>query len=82
MRRDTHHETHAVARIGWLRAAILENVEETINDLLEQSPILRHQAESGAVTLVGAYYELSSGRVVFSDVITSPITGTHATHTH
>ena len=23
MRRDTHRETHSVARIGWLRAAIL-----------------------------------------------------------
>ena len=74
--------TASVPEAQRLRAAILENVEETINDLLEQSPILRHQAESGPVTLVGAYYELSSGRVVFSDVITSPITGTHATHTH
>lgn len=55
-----------------LRAAILENVEETINDLVTRSAALRHLAESGRVTLVGAYYELASGRVHFSDPVHVP----------
>lgn len=59
-----------------LRAAILENVEETINDIFEQSPALRRHAEAGTVTLVGAYYEQASGRVVFSEVVQPPVTGT------
>ena len=55
-----------------LRAAILANVEETINDLLEQSTILKHLAESGQVTLVGAYYELTTGRAHFSEPVRMP----------
>lgn len=55
-----------------LRGAILANVEETINDLLEQSAILKHLAESGQVTLVGAYYELSTGRAHFSEPVRMP----------
>jgi carbonic anhydrase len=55
-----------------LRGAILANVEETINDLLEQSAILKHLAESDQVTLVGAYYELSTGRAHFSEPVRMP----------
>lgn len=57
---------------GRLRAAILKNVEESVNDLLADSPILRHQAGSG-MTIVGAYYELSSGRVYFSEPAPVPV---------
>jgi carbonic anhydrase len=55
-----------------LRAAILANVEETINDMLEQSAILKHLAESGQVVLVGAYYELATGRAHFSEPVRLP----------
>lgn len=57
---------------GRLRAAILENVAETINALLDESPVLKHAATSGAVGLVGAYYELGTGRVHFSDMVAPP----------
>ena len=57
-----------------LRDAILSNVEETINDLLEQSAIIKHLAESGQVVLVGAYYELSTGRAHFSEPVRVPRT--------
>ena len=50
-----------------LRGAILANVEETINQLLETSPLLKRMAESQQIVLVGAYYELASGRVYFSE---------------
>jgi carbonic anhydrase len=56
-----------------VRAAILANVEESINDLLEQSAILRHLAASGKLTLVGAYYELASGRAHFSEPVAAPL---------
>jgi len=54
---------------GRLRAAILENVEETINELLRSSVTLKFKSATNAVTLVGAYYELATGRVHFSDVV-------------
>ena len=50
-----------------LRAAILANVEETINQLLETSQMLKRMAEGQQLVIVGAYYELASGRVYFSE---------------
>lgn len=59
-----------------LRAAILENVEEQINELLEGSPLLKRKAEAGELALVGAYYELTSGSVHFSEIVkVAPTTG-------
>jgi carbonic anhydrase len=52
-----------------LRTAILKNVEETVNDLLDNSAALRHLSETGTIALVGAYYELSTGRVYFSEPV-------------
>ncbi|MEO8481045.1 MAG: carbonic anhydrase [Acidobacteriota bacterium] len=59
----------ARADAAGLRAAILKNVEDTVNDLMDDSAILRHMADSGSLGLVGAYYELSSGRVYFSEPV-------------
>jgi carbonic anhydrase len=55
-----------------LRAAILENVEETINDLLTKSATLRHLSDAGQIKLVGAYYELATGRAHFSEIVHVP----------
>jgi carbonic anhydrase len=55
-----------------LRAAILENVEETLNDMLVESEILRAAGRTGEVTFVGAYYEMTSGRVQFSEPLQIP----------
>jgi carbonic anhydrase len=52
-----------------LRAAILRNVEDTVNDLVDDSAIVKTLAQAGKVTLVGAYYELASGRVHFSEPV-------------
>ena len=52
-----------------LRAAILANVEQVINDAMGGSPILRLAATTGRLQVVGAYYELASGSVVFSDPV-------------
>ena len=48
-----------------MRAAILENVEETLNDMITGSAILRELGQKGHVTFIGAYYELGSGKVYF-----------------
>lgn len=50
-----------------IRAAILKNVEDSINDLVTESAILRHMAETGKLGFVGAFYELSTGRAHFSE---------------
>jgi len=54
-----------------LRAAILANVEESINDLVSESHILRHLVETHKLAIVGGYYELGSGRVFFSEPVES-----------
>jgi carbonic anhydrase len=59
----------ASADAAALRSAILKHVEDTVNDLMDQSPILRRLADGGSLGLVGAYYELSSGRVYFSEPV-------------
>jgi carbonic anhydrase len=61
--------TRSAPEASRLRAAILENVEDSVNDLLEGSAILRRAAESGTLQLVGAYYELGTGRVYFSEPV-------------
>ena len=60
-----------------LRAAILANVEQVINDALGGSQILRHAVQSGSLQVVGAYYELSSGRVMFSEPASASPTASH-----
>ena len=55
-----------------LRGAILAHVEETINQILESSAVVRRRAESGQLTIAGAYYELTSGRVHFSEPVRVP----------
>jgi carbonic anhydrase len=52
-----------------IRSAILANVEQSINDALAGSAMLRSAVDSGALQIVGAYYEMASGRVTFSDPI-------------
>lgn len=59
-----------------LRGAILANVEQVINDAMSGSQILRQAATSGHLQVVGAYYELGSGHVVFSE----PVGTTAAAH--
>ena len=66
-----------------MRAAILANVEETLNDMVSGSRILREFATQGKVHFIGAYYELSSGQVYFSEpVVLSPSSEPHATGGH
>ena len=60
-----------------LRVAILRNVEESLNDVVDGSPILKKMLEEGELGIVGAYYELASGRVHFSEAVTKATSGAH-----
>jgi hypothetical protein len=55
-----------------LRLAILENVEESINTIIGSSATLRQLSEANKLLMVGAYYELASGRVLFSQPVAVP----------
>lgn len=52
-----------------VRAAVLANVEQVINDLLGASALLRTGVQSGRLQVVGAYYDSGTGQVVFSEPV-------------
>ena len=54
-----------------IRDLILANVEQVINDAMTGSPALQRMVDTGQLGIVGAYYELVSGRVMFSDMVRS-----------
>lgn len=60
---------HGAADAKELRGAILANVEQVINDAMGGSQILRQAVTAGHLQVVGAYYELASGTVVFSEPV-------------
>lgn len=63
-----------------LTAAILANVDEQIQDTLKSSAILREMVEHKTLEIVGAYYELESGRVTFSSPSKAEMKAGHAGH--
>jgi len=42
-----------------------KNVELTIADILNQSPVINELVKQGVVKIVGAFYDLNSGKVIF-----------------
>jgi carbonic anhydrase len=44
-----------------------KNVELTIADILNQSPVISDLVKQGKVKIVGAYYDISDGKVSFMD---------------
>lgn len=46
-----------------LAAAIKDNVWQAIADMLEQSPIIREKVKAGQVRVVGAVYDIDTGKV-------------------
>jgi carbonic anhydrase len=55
-----------------LKEAVLANVEEVVNGLIAKSAIIKHMVADKKIDVVGAYYELGSGRVYFSESIALP----------
>jgi carbonic anhydrase len=48
-----------------VQAAVEENVRRTVGDLLERSDVLAEMVQSGEIAVVGAIYELDTGRVTW-----------------
>ncbi len=65
-----------------MRAAVLANVEESLNDLLAGSAVLRDHGKEGHVAFVGAYYEAASGKTYFSEPVGPSPAEPHATGGH
>ncbi len=60
-----------------MRDAILANVEQVVNDVLANSAVVKHLAGAGSLQVVGAYYELGTGRVRFSQPVAAGATPGH-----
>jgi carbonic anhydrase len=56
-----------------IKSLILANVEQVINDAMAGSPLLQRLVDTGELGVVGAYYELVSGRVMFSEMVRSEV---------
>jgi carbonic anhydrase len=56
--------------VDQVKALVLDNVEQVVNDTLAKSPLVRGLVDAGELEIVGAYYESLSGRVVFSEPVT------------
>jgi carbonic anhydrase len=57
------------ADLDHLRDAVLANIEEVVNDILASSAVVKHLVGNGTVQMVGAFYELDTGRVRFSKTV-------------
>lgn len=64
-----------------LRDAILANVEQVVNDVLAKSAIITHLHAAGKLEIAGAYYELESGRVRFSEAVPPAAAPSHSAAT-
>ncbi len=62
-------ETEHADRDVWLNAAVARNVQESVRDLQEQSMLLTSAVQSGKIGIVGAVYDLHSGRVSFQEAL-------------
>jgi carbonic anhydrase len=51
-------------------SAVYASVEQTVQDILDRSPILFEMSRAGKVTVVGAVYQLQTGKAIFSKPIT------------
>jgi carbonic anhydrase len=54
-----------------VKTLVLANVEQVINDAMVKSPALQHLVDAGRLSVVGAYYELVSGRAIFSEPVSA-----------
>ena len=51
----------------FINLAIEENVRQTVADILEQSDVMSEMVDNGELLIVGAVYDLSTGRVRWLD---------------
>ena len=49
----------------WINEAITENVNQSIKDILRKSKIVSHLVQEGKVKIIGAIYDVETGKVIF-----------------
>lgn len=52
---------------GYENRVIIENVRQTVRDIQSRSPVLTELVESGQLKVVGAWYDLATGKVHWLD---------------
>lgn len=52
---------------GYVDSVVRTNVTMTIDEMLEESPVLKNLLDEGEIMVVGAYYDLDTGKVTFLD---------------
>ena len=52
---------------GFVDDVVKTNVSSTIEEMLLESPVLKSMKEEGKIKIVGAYYDLDTGKVTFMD---------------
>lgn len=62
--------------LEFIKAVERENVFATMDQILEQSPVLRELLENGEIGIAGGYYDVDTGEVEFiKELIAEPIAG-------
>ncbi len=51
--------------LDFVDAVAVKNVEMTLDNIKEQSPILKEMEDNGEIAIVGAMYDISDGKVTF-----------------
>ncbi len=60
------HSERTSANSQFVDAVAAKNVEMTIADIREKSPILKEMEDNGEILIVGGMYDISTGKVSFS----------------
>lgn len=58
-------ETKTSKNEEFVHMACESNVKKTINEIRKQSPILKEMEDNGEIKIVGAVYDMDSGKVEF-----------------
>ena len=54
-----------------IKTLVLANVEQVINDAMSRSSMLKRMVDERRIDVIGGYYELVTGRVMFSEPVSS-----------
>lgn len=52
---------------AFTQAVVVENVRETVRDIRRRSPVLAEMERQGELAIVGAWYDLATGKVTWLD---------------
>lgn len=64
---DTGGSDRSSANIGFVDAVALKNVELTIEQIKQKSPVLKEMIDNGEIGISGAMYKVETGEVEFLD---------------